>query len=237
MCSTAMIVASSLFAADAKEEIAAAAKKLDEQANYTWTTTVAVPEGTPFSPGPTEGKVEKDGTMHVKSTRGDTTTEIIKKGDKTAFTNMDGQWQSLAEAEGQEGGGRFMGAMVRNVQTPVQQATNIIAGVKEFKKDGDALVGDLTEDAAKSLLQFRGGRRGGGAGGGAGGGGPTISDAKGSAKFWIKDGVIAKFEFKVSGKMDFNGNQMDQDRTTTVEIKDVGKTKVEVPEAAKAKLS
>ena len=82
-------------------------------------------------------------------------------------------------------------------------------------------------------MQFRGGR-GGGAGGGEG---PTISDAKGSAKFWIKDGVLSKFEFKVSGKMEFNGNQMDQDRTTTVEIKDVGKTKVEVPEAAKAKLS
>jgi len=235
LCSTALIVATSLFAADAKEEVGAAAKKLGEQANYSWTTTVVVPEGSPFRPGPTEGKVEKDGTMHVKSTRGDTTTEVVKKGDKTAFTNRDGEWQSLAEAESQDGGGggRFRGAMVRNMQTPAQQATNIIAGVKEFKKDGEAFAGDLTEDAAKRLMQFRGGR-GGGAGGGEG---PTISDAKGSAKFWIKDGVLSKFEFKVSGKMEFNGNQMDQDRTTTVEIKDVGKTKVEVPEAAKAKLS
>ena len=172
--------------------------------------------------------------MHIKTTRGDTTTEVIKKGDKTAFTNRDGEWQSLAEAEGQEGGGaRFRGAMVRNLQSPAQQATNIIAGVKELKKDGDAFVGDLTEDGAKRLMQFRGGR-GGAAGGGEG---PTISDAKGSAKFWIKDGVLSKFEFKVSGKMEFNGNQMDQDRTTTVEIKDVGTTKVEVPEAAKSKLS
>jgi hypothetical protein len=233
LCSTAMIMAASLFAADAKEEVAAAAKKLGEQANYSWTTTVVVPEGSPFRPGPAEGKMEKDGVIYVKTTRGDTTSEVVKKGEKAAFTNRDGEWQSLAEAEGQEGGGRFRGAMVRNLQAPAQQATNIIAGVKEFKKDGDAFVGDLTEDAAKGLMQFRGGR-GGGAGGGEG---PTISDAKGSAKFWIKDGALSKFEFKVSGKMEFNGNQMDQDRTTTVEIKDVGTTKVEVPEAAKPKLS
>jgi hypothetical protein len=37
--------------------------------------------------------------------------------------------------------------------------------------------------------------------------------------------------------MDFNGNEVDLDRTNTVDIKDVGTTKVEVPEGAKKKLS
>jgi len=116
--------------------------------------------------------------------------------------------------------------MVRNLQSPTDQATNILAGVKELKKDGEALAGELTEDGAKNLLRFR--RRGEA---------PTISDAKGSAKFWMKDGVLSKYEFKVSGKMDFNGNEVDLERTTTVEIKDVGTTKVEVPEEAKSKLA
>jgi len=35
----------------------------------------------------------------------------------------------------------------------------------------------------------------------------------------------------------FNGEDRDVDRTTTVEIKDVGTTKIDVPEAAKKKLS
>ena len=70
-----------------------------------------------------------------------------------------------------------------------------------------------------------------------GGEGPAISGAKGSAKFWVKDGALTKYEFKVSGKMDFNGNEIDLDRTTTVEIKDVGTTKLDVPEDAKKKLS
>ena len=55
-------------------------------------------------------------------------------------------------------------------------------------------------------------------------------------KFWLKDGALSKYEFKVQGKADFNGNEMDVDRTTTVEIKDVGATKVDVPEDAKKKL-
>jgi hypothetical protein len=37
--------------------------------------------------------------------------------------------------------------------------------------------------------------------------------------------------------MSFNGNDIDQDRTTTVVIKDVGTTKVTVPDEAKKKLS
>ena len=67
--------------------------------------------------------------------------------------------------------------------------------------------------------------------------GPTIKDGKGSAKFWVKDGVLSKYEYKVTGSMNFNGNDIDVDRTTTVEIKEVGTTKIEVPEGAKKKLS
>jgi hypothetical protein len=36
--------------------------------------------------------------------------------------------------------------------------------------------------------------------------------------------------------VDFGGNEVEVDRTTTVEIKDVGTTKVQMPEAAKKKL-
>ena len=53
----------------------------------------------------------------------------------------------------------------------------------------------------------------------------------------VKDGALVKYEFHVTGTVSFNGNDFDSDRDTTVEIKDVGATKVEVPEAAKKKLS
>jgi hypothetical protein len=63
------------------------------------------------------------------------------------------------------------------------------------------------------------------------------TDAKGSVKFWIKDGALTKYQTKVSGKVEFNGESRDMERTTTIEIKDVGKTKIEVPDDAKKKLS
>ena len=227
LCLAMLTITASLLAADAKEEITAAAKKLGEKANYSWKTTVVVPEDAQFKPGPTDGKTEKDGFTHVKVSVFDNTMEIVTKGEKSVFTNQDGDWKTPAEVEGEQGPGRFAAGMVRNLKTPAVQAGEIAAGVKELKKDGDAIGGDLTEDGAKNLMRFRRG----------GGDGPTVSNAKGSAKFWVKDGVLTKYEFKVTGKMDFNGNEFDVDRATTVEIKDVGATKVEVPEGAKKKLS
>ena len=59
---------------------------------------------------------------------------------------------------------------------------------------------------------------------------------QGTAKFWVKDGVLSKYQTKVKGTVSFNGNDRDVDRTTTVEIKDIGSTKVTVPDEAQKKL-
>jgi hypothetical protein len=48
--------------------------------------------------------------------------------------------------------------------------------------------------------------------------------------------LVSKYELKVKGTVTFNGNDRDVDRTTTVEIKNIGSTKVEVPEEARKKL-
>jgi hypothetical protein len=223
---TAML-AGSLLAADTspKDDVTNAAKSLAGKANYSWHITVAVPEDAPFRPGPTDGKLEKDGYTQVKTTMRDNDVQFVLKGDKAAVTNPDGGWQALSELEESEGPGRFFARMIRNFKAPAVQAGEIAAAAKELKKDGEVYSGDLTEEGAKNLLTFR---RGGQA---------TVSNAKGSAKFWIKDGALSKYEFKVTGTVNFNGNDMDVDRTTTVEIKDVGTTKVDVPEEAKKKLS
>lgn len=219
----------SLFAADStpKDEIIAAAKKLGDAASYSWRAITVVPEGSRFRPGPTEGKIEKDGFTYLSVTMGDNITHAAMKGDKAAISNPEGGWQSVADLEKSEGADRFRAMMMRSFKAPAGQAADIAAAVKEFTKDGDAISGELTEGGAKTLLTLR--PR-------AGGDAPTVSGAKGSAKFWLKDGSLSKYESKVSGKISFNGNERDVDRTTTVEITDVGTTKVEVPEEAKKKL-
>lgn len=221
ICGAFLASAMVLSAADAgpKDEVAAAAKKLAEKPNYSWKTTVAVPEGTQWRPGPTEGKAEKDGFTCVEMSMRDSKTQVVMKGEKVAFTNQEGEWQTVAEAENAEGPGRFMARMMRNFKAPAAQAAELASGAKELKKDGDAFAGEMSDEGAKAQFRFG-----------------NVTDPKGTVKFWVKDGALAKYEFKVTGKVDFNGNQMDIDRTTTTEIKEVGTTKVEVPEAAKKKL-
>jgi hypothetical protein len=218
------LLAGSLLAADTspKDDVINAVQKLATSANYSWKQTAVVPESAQFKPGPTEGKTEKGGATYVKMTFGDNTTEIVMEGNKAALTDPDDNWQSITNLENSaEGPGRFLVGMVRNFKTPTAQATNLLSSVKELKKDGDTYTGDLTEAGTKELITFR---RGGGA---------TVSNPKGSAKFWVKDGVLSKYEYAVQGKMNFNGNDVDVDRDTIVEIKDVGTTKVNVPADAK----
>jgi hypothetical protein len=104
----------------------------------------------------------------------------------------------------------------------------LVSFSKDLKKDGDVYSGTLTEEGAKTMLSFRP-RSGGDA--------PSVSNAKGSVKFWLKDGALTKYEFTLKGTMNFNGNDIDMDRVSTVVIKDIGSTKVTVPEEAKKKLS
>jgi len=76
--------------------VKAAAKKLAEQKNYSWKTTVVVPEGSQFRPGPTEGKTEKEGYTLLSMSLRDNTMEAVLKGEKGA-AKVEGEWRSLAE--------------------------------------------------------------------------------------------------------------------------------------------
>src|SRR5437762_7946197 len=156
MIAALSVFTGSLLAAEtsARDEVVNAAKKLGEKPNYSWKTTVVVPESAQFKPGPSDGKTEKDGFTHLKMSFGGNTTELVKKGDKAAFTNRDGDWQTPADAEGEQGPGRFMAGMARNFKAPAAQAVEIAEATKGLKKDGDMYSGDLTEEGAKNLMTF-----------------------------------------------------------------------------------
>jgi hypothetical protein len=234
--STIALLAGSLMGADSspKDDVIAAAKKLAEKSNYSWKSTLDLGPNSQFTPGPTEGKTEKDGYTSLSVTFNDNTSIGLKKGTKVAVQTSDG-WQSGEEASAGGGGGGFnpggfMATRMQNLKVPAAEVEDLVSKTKALKKDGDIYSGELTEDGSKSLLTFGfGGRRGGQA--------PPATNAKGAVKLWVKDGVITKYESKASGKRTFNGEERDVERNTTIEIKDVGTTKIEVPEQAKKKLS
>jgi hypothetical protein len=240
----AVLMAAALLAEapDAKDDLLAAVKKLSEAAGYAWTATPKsnAPEGggqggRRMGLGTGEGKTEKEGLTWLSMKMGETQLEAVIKGDKTAVKSG-AEWKSASELQGGQGGqGRpdpatIMARVLKSWKTPAASAENLASKSKEIKAEADGLyTAELTEEGAKELLT-------GGMGGRPGGQGPQIADAKGSAKFWVKDGVLSKFEHTVSGKLKLGEREIGVDRTTTVEIKDVGSAKVEAPEEAKAKL-
>jgi len=229
-----MLVSGALLADDAtpKDKVANAAKKLADSDNYSWTTTVERPNSN-FRIGPTQGKTQKDGLIYVVfSGRDDNTIPALVKNGKGAIKTEDG-WTSLEDAAKDDGGGgfnfgRFMAMRMQNMKPPTQEAIDIADKTKSLSEADGVISGDLTEDGVKSLASF--GRR-------RGGNPPEINNPKGSVKFWIKDGALTKFQYTVSGTREFNGEDRPIDATTTTEIKDVGSTKINIPDEAKSKMS
>jgi hypothetical protein len=247
------ILAASLISAQAgpKEEVAEAISNLAKQANYSWTSTTKRPEPAEGAdargrggPSSSSGKTA-NGLILTVRTMGDRSFETLRKGEKSA-SKRDGVWtvrEPRAEGDARRGdqeqgqrGNRNRGGFGDSSRTPDVQAQELLEKVGELKKEeeGGAYVGELTEENAKSLLSFGGGRRGGGDNAQQR---PEVMGAKGTAKFWVKDGVLAKYETSVSGAITFNGNERDLGRVTTVELADVGTAKVEAPEEAKKLLS
>lgn len=215
--------------ADPGADVKAAAKKLADSANYSWKTSVEGRGGA----GAFSGKAEKDGYTTLTITLGDNTFEAVIKGDQAALKVAD-DWKTVAEASAGEAGqpnpARFIARMIQSYKAPAILAEELADKTKELAKTEDVYAGALTEDGAKELITF--GRRRG-----ANAAPPAINNPKGSVKFWIdKDGVLSKLEFNVQGSISFNGQDREINRTTTIEIKEIGNTKVEVPAEAKAKM-
>jgi hypothetical protein len=223
---SAVVFLGPLLAAQAgpADDVTAAAQKLGTESSFSWHSTTVVPEDSPYHPGPTEGKTAS-GVTYVKMSFRDNESEIYMKGTNAVMTNPDGGWQTLAEAaQDDQGPGRFMTMMVRNFRTPAKQAADLAADCKDLTQTNGAYSSDLTPDGAKKMLTFR---RGGTA---------NVSNPSGTATFWIANGELTKFEFHVKGTVTFNGNDNDVDRDTTTEIKDVGTTKIEVPDDVAKKM-
>ena len=237
LLAASLILLTTPLIASEKDDVKSAARKLFDAQSYSWhaSTESAGRGGNRFGAGPTDGKTEKDGYTVLSMTRGDNTTQAVLKNGKGAAKLPDSEWKSLDALAADDGGGqfnmaRFAARMLQNYKTPAEEAQTLADGAKELTKSDDAYAGDLTEDAARILMSFRG--RGGANAGNA----PQIQNPKGTVKFWLKDGTLSKYQVHLQGSMSFNGNDVQIDRTTTTEIKDIGSTKVEVPEEAKSKL-
>jgi len=222
---TALVLGLPAAGADPKTEVTDAIKKLAGQSGYAWTYTPKT-EGSESArrQGPMEGKTEKDGVSYLKGEAGDITIEIAFKGEKM-IVNYNGDWLSTAEI----GENNRIVQRLKTLKRPTDEAETLAGKATALKKEPDGVYSsDMDGAAAKQMFALLGRRA------------AEAPDAKGSIKFWVKDGQLVKYEFIVRGKITVGGEEkreVEISRTTTVEIKEVGTTKVALPEDAKKKLS
>ena len=233
-----VVAASLLLGRAADEELDKAAAKAGEMGNYTCTITTKMEGGGGGGGGgqglpAVEMNVKPDAPIHLKAGE----IEAFRKGEVVAV--KDGEtWKRLERpqrpAQGEEPDRKAMAAQrLRGVRAPHEVLKDLKSSAfKEVKReDGDGgkvFSGDQTEEAPKTLRPPN--RRGGGGGGGD----RPAPKSTGKAKIWVNgDGAITKYEVNIESTFK---NRDDEEVTTkfssTVEIKDVGATKYEVPEAA-----
>ncbi|HEY1660817.1 MAG TPA: hypothetical protein VGI03_00215 [Verrucomicrobiae bacterium] len=200
----------------------AAVAKLDAAANYSWTVNIQLPKSQ-FTPSPVNGVTEKGGYSMVSEDINGDTLQAVFKGDKAAIKGQD-DWQSLAQADDQTA---MMGGFLVNPGTAATEVAKILKDAGDLSADTNGVIsGNFTDAGATDQMTFRG-RNGNTP--------PPPKNAKGSLKFWLNpDGSLAKFETHLDAQVAFGQDQDPQDfeAIRTVEIHDVGTTKVTVPDGA-----
>lgn len=215
-------------AADARETVTRAAKQLGDKSGYSWTTSTRDADGRGGPLGPIDGKSEKNGLTWLSFIVGGLPVEVYMQGQKGTAKAFEG-WQTFDEVARTGASPAAVIRYLRAYQTPMAEAVALAGKVKELKPADDALAGELPEDAVKEMLLLGARRRDGQE--------PQAADAKGTIKYWLKDGALAKYEINVQGKVTSGDRESVVNRTVKVEIKDVGATKLEVPAEAKQKMS
>ena len=213
------LMAGPLFADPTGDDVTSAVRKLGDIGDYSWHSTFTDSGDSPSAS--TDGETAIDGFTYVTVSFGGGVSQFATKGGTVAITDPGGNWQPLAMLDPHQEANRFMLSLVRNFKTPAAQAAALASAVMVFKKDGDVYSGALTEDGANMLLAVEGG---------------AVTNAFGSVKFWITDGVLTEYEYKVKGTVNSGGGDQDLSRDATAEIKYVGTTRVTMPNGAKSLL-
>jgi hypothetical protein len=214
------------------DDVIAAAKKLGDAPNFAFTVTTEF-ANSQFPAFPADGVTEKGGYTVVTVSFNGNTRQTVRKGEQLVTQNRDGEWMTMEEMRANSGGRGGFGMFGGRAQMDfAKDAANLASRIKDAKVADGVITGTLTPEDTAPLLTF--GRGTGGAGGATP---PAPKNASGSVKFWVKDGALVKYAVHVKGTVTTpNGDERDIDLTTTTEIKNVGSTKVTVPEEAKKKL-
>ncbi|MBI5693292.1 MAG: hypothetical protein HZC55_24705 [Verrucomicrobia bacterium] len=248
----ALTLAAAFAHAGPSEDLTAAAAKVAAAPSYAWTVTMEF-ANSQFPAVPVQGVTEKGGCTLTTMTFNGNTRQTVRQGENVVTQNREGEWMTMEElrqqfapnsggggAGGATGGGQGGRGAGRGgfgllggggMREPARDAQQLAGKLRDLKIADGAITGDLAAEDAAGLLAFGRGGRGGNQPA------PGVKNASATARFWLKDGALAKYAVSVKGTVTTpNGDEREVDLTTTTEFAEVGTAKVAIPEAARKKL-
>jgi hypothetical protein len=250
-----------------REDAVLAAVRLSEQPNYSWVATIADDARTYDIAGKTskEGftRVRMPLINSVRRRLGlgatDADANVIFRGNLACVVETERGWLRLDElpaatepepqrgrrrgpptgaASGSGKGGRGparSGAergysnLQFGISHPHEELGVIVSSHAELGVESDVVSGTLTELGAQLLLVSDGQES------------ITPTRARGTFKLWVRNGHVVKYHLQLEGTLlvqtPAGKREVNVQQTTDTVIKDVGTTKVDVPEEARLKLT
>ena len=215
-----MLLALALVQAADGDAVAAAIAKARSADRYAFKIEASILTGTNASSTVAEGRYQKDQPAFMKSGE----LEVYRKGESMAVLKKD-VWK---KADGRESSRRLRGAFtvagLRALKLPHEELVGIEKRLTAIKKldakegDQDVYMGELTEEAARDMYDAYFERN------------PEVVPS-GTGRFWVTPaGEIAMVELIVRTKA--KGKNREAGASTWITLGELGKAKVEVPEAA-----
>jgi hypothetical protein len=178
-----------------------------------------------------EGKTQ-NGVIALSVTFQDNTASVLIKGDSAIVNTLFGWTPAAVIIEATPNYGRtpnpnfYAAYLTQGYKPPAVVVGDLRQYLQNIQPTADGYSADLAPDGAGQLLvhtrTYNLDRSAV----------PTITEATGSIKLSIKDGMLTGYETHASGISTFNASGRAVDQTFVVRIRDVGATTVDVPPEA-----
>jgi hypothetical protein len=198
--------------------------RLQALPNYSWTVTTELP-GAPFQVAPRSGSADTNGVVVLQSEGG--RHRLVSQGE-VRFLKVGKDWQSV----------KSVGAVpapadrdLWNARTPLAEWQGWSRQLTDLKRESDgSLVGILDAELVRAALtNALAGRT-------PGGHSPGIDAKPGQVQVWLEDGLPQRYRVTLPARISLPFGSRHVEWVSTTELKDLGRTRVELPPEVRPRL-
>ncbi|MCC9642471.1 arabinan endo-1,5-alpha-L-arabinosidase [Rhodopirellula sp. JC740] len=200
-------------------QLSMAIEELETKRSYRWVSESELEGQSGFRPGAMRGTTVADDMIALSISFGSRDLQTVIDGEKAAVTDRDGRWETIAMKDQGYSSGKSSASIARNVETPVEELKKLVPLLTFLRTEDDWIVGDLPANAAEDHLEIRRG-------------GETVRRPTGIVRFRINHGSLTKYVVRAEAELVNEDRTNKVSRTKTIQLRDVGTAKWDVPDGA-----